>query len=99
MQQMKHRKTIRHHNELGFLHMEDGPAVIHFNTMNGNLYREAWYQNDERHRDDGPAVVVYHEDGTVGITRYYKHGRQLPSEAFIGIEPETPEFKFQWEMM
>jgi hypothetical protein len=51
----QYSNRIEYQNEQGFLHREDGPAVI---WNNGN---EEWFNNGKPHRENGPAVV--HIDG------------------------------------
>ena len=52
------------------LHNEHGPAVDY---KNGSKY---WYVNGERHREDGPAAIVFYEDGSMD-EYFYFNGRQL----------------------
>ena len=40
----------RYYNAAGFLHCEDGPAIV---RVDGTL---AWWQNGVLHRKDGPAI-------------------------------------------
>lgn len=49
-------------NEWGYLHREGGPAIIEFDILH-------WYKENERHRDDGPAVIC-----TDGTELYYLNG-------------------------
>jgi hypothetical protein len=54
---------IRHFDEHGRLHREDGPAVI---WSDGS---QNWWQHGKIHRDDGPAVVL-----ADGAQYWYQHG-------------------------
>ena len=42
---------VRHRNENGLFHREDGPAIEY------EYGTKSWWINDERHREDGPAVI------------------------------------------
>lgn len=50
---IKNSYGTRWYNEFGELHREDGPAV------EWDDGRKEWFQNDERHRIDGPAIYNY----------------------------------------
>jgi hypothetical protein len=49
----------------GYLHRDDGPAVIH---ADGG---KSWYQHSHWHRDDGPAVIYAN-----GTKVWYQHGNR-----------------------
>jgi len=55
----------------GFLHREDGPAVI---WANGS---EFWYKNGDLHREDGPAVIW-----ASGCKSWYLHDKKLSEAEF-----------------
>jgi hypothetical protein len=53
----------------GYLHREDGPAVI-----SDELDYSAWYIEGVLHREDGPSIEFY-EDGKIWASSYYYHGK------------------------
>lgn len=42
----------------GFLERKDGPAIQVYDPETRIVVREEWYRNNERHRDNGPALIV-----------------------------------------
>ncbi len=57
------KDEIRHMDEHGKLHRDDGPARICPDGM------RSWYQHGELHHDDGPAVAW-----PDGMQKWYQHG-------------------------
>ena len=59
----------------GKLHRDgDLPAVIRYCRWNGTLAHEEWWCDGVKHRDDGPAVRWYREDGTnVDHEQWYRN--------------------------
>ena len=41
------------------------------------IKKEVWKENSKTHRWDGPAVIVYHEDGTIRCKLWYINGNVL----------------------
>lgn len=83
----------------GSIHRDnDLPAWLEY-WPDGTIAEELWYQNNELHRDTGPSLISYKSDGTVDSVGYFNHDIQLPSEAFVGITANTPEFVFTYEMI
>jgi len=82
--------AYRVRNSSGWLHRDDGPAVIH---TTGPQY---WYRNGLLHREGGPAVIYpdgtqfWHRDGMYhrddgpaiiypdGTQKWYCHGKAVP---------------------
>ena len=56
----------------GFLHREDGPAMIVQFNRGGTWLK--WFRFGQRHREDGPAAKTIHADGTVGNQCWYING-------------------------
>ncbi len=52
---MSKSKTYR--NDEKELHRTDGPAVVCWHD-NGVVEQESYYVNGNRHREDGPAVIL-----------------------------------------
>jgi len=52
-------------NDVGELHREDGPALIHGSGS------EEWFLNGQRHREDGPAIIRAN-----GRLKWFKHGKR-----------------------
>ncbi len=57
------------------LHREDGPAYIEYD-YNGNIFKEAYFQNGEcfREEEDLPCYLKYDINGNVVEEIYYKNG-------------------------
>jgi calcineurin-like phosphoesterase family protein len=89
--------TIRHYDDNGLVHREDGPAVIRSNGKkswfkHGKLHREdgptledhngnIWIQNEVYHREDGPAIDLKNNK------RWIVHGKlhRLDGPAFVNV--------------
>jgi len=54
----------------GYLHREDGPAVIWY-YEDGSVKFEKYYQNGELHRLDGPAYIYYYKGFCNTNEKYY----------------------------
>lgn len=70
-----HTKRIMYFDK-NILHNENGPAIICY-LPNGTKYREEYWINGRRHRDDGPAFIEYREDRVVGRQLYFYDSVQL----------------------
>jgi hypothetical protein len=57
----------------GLKHREYGPAIIYNN--NGRITSVAYYQNGKPHREDGPAIIFYGEDGSIIEEYWHVAGR------------------------
>jgi len=44
---------------------------------NNNREFEAWYKNDQWHRDDGPAVVSYDGRGEISYEQWWKNNKLI----------------------
>lgn len=65
----------------------------------GRLQSETWRLNGRRHRTDGPALITYWPDGTVGYERWRQHGQlhRLDGPAITLYQPDgTVEFEQWW---
>jgi hypothetical protein len=56
----------RYYDENGYLHREDGPAVIFSDG------EQAWFYHGKRHREDGPAIEFPN-----GIKFWYYNGKEM----------------------
>jgi hypothetical protein len=56
----------RRYVDRGLLHRDerDGPAVVVTDTITGVILREEYYRNGSPHREQGPAFVTRHPDGS-----------------------------------
>lgn len=61
-------------------HRRQGPAYIHYDTDGTTTKR--WYQHNQLHREDGPAVVVRDEDNNVEYLQW----------AISGLTYTKPEY-------
>ena len=57
---------------------------------NGSIEYEAWYQNGNLHREDGPAWIRYRPDGSVEIESWYRNGERHREDgpAFTEYRPD-----------
>jgi len=53
-------------------HRIGGPAFTR--SVNGKVAIECYYNNGQKHRENGPAVIIYNNDGGVNISHYYLRG-------------------------
>lgn len=63
----------------GKLSRRAGPATIERDDWNGNVVNEQWFEDDEPHREDGPAFIGYdHVDDPDRVLeeRWYKNGKR-----------------------
>lgn len=48
---------------------------------NGNIKKIAYINTDRQyHREDGPAVTIYNEDGSILAKQYYYNGKKIANE-------------------
>lgn len=48
---------------------------------NGNIKKIAYINTDRQyHREDGPAVTIYNEDGSILAKQYYYNGKKISNE-------------------
>lgn len=50
---------------------------------NGNFYKKMYYEDGKRHRSDGPAEIIYYEDGTVAKEMWYIYETFISSNCLI----------------
>ncbi len=62
----------------GYIHREDGPAIIH---DNGSM---SWFKSGMRHREDGPAIV-WNTPTTKKEQCYYLYDIELSEEFYNKI--------------
>ncbi len=58
---------------------QDGQPSFIKRARDGHVTRHEWNEGN-RHRVDGPAVIDYHSDGTVKRERWFIDGKRLPPE-------------------
>jgi antitoxin component YwqK of YwqJK toxin-antitoxin module len=63
-------------NDDGYLHNENGPAMIFFHD-NNTISEELYCIDGEVHRLNGPARIVYNENGELIKEEYYIKGIKL----------------------
>lgn len=62
-------------NEFDVEVLEDGTRVTTMTNKASGRLKRVWYVLDgENHREDGPALVIYREDGSVASESYFVHG-------------------------
>lgn len=75
---------IEYHNEEGYLHREDGPAI---QSIDG--FEEEWCLNGKIHREDGPARIL------AGNKFWYINGIRHRSDGpAIELRDGTKEYYF-----
>ena len=63
----------------GELHRGDGPAAVYFNTDNGGIEEERYFDGGKLWREDGPAIIRYRNGGgPVTSASWWRDGEQLP---------------------
>lgn len=72
--------TAEHWAFLGVSTRLNGPCIIH-RDEHGTTLTEQWKQEGKLHREDGPAVIYYsQEGGNEEARRYYHSGERVPDE-------------------
>jgi antitoxin component YwqK of YwqJK toxin-antitoxin module len=66
----------------GFLHREDGPAIIDY-YKNGNIKYEEYWLNNKRHREDGPAYIEYDKNGNIKYKSYWLNNELLTEQKWF----------------
>jgi len=88
-------KTVEYYVD-GVMSRTDGPAAIEYfpntNHENGEAspYLEQWRTHDRLHRDDGPAITVWHPNGVVAETQWWTDGNRR-AEGGPAIERWSPD--------
>jgi hypothetical protein len=67
------RREFRENREL-HRPEDEGPAVTELFENSGEVSAVEFYWEGKLHREDGPAIIHYHEDGGVWHEWYYRHG-------------------------
>jgi antitoxin component YwqK of YwqJK toxin-antitoxin module len=49
--------------------------VWYYTYADGNIEEDSYYQDDELHKEDGPAMIKYYSNGQVGIEKYFINGK------------------------
>jgi hypothetical protein len=52
---------------------------------------EIWYAHDDRHREDGPAIIKYRKDGSIQVEGWYLGGELLNKFDFWRKTPLSHE--------
>ena len=72
-------KIVEFLNENGQRHRLGGPAETYYlKDEAGNWtvkHRESWFKNDQLHREDGPAVIEYYNDGVIKSEGWWENNR------------------------
>jgi antitoxin component YwqK of YwqJK toxin-antitoxin module len=64
--------------------MKNKPSIISY-YPNGNKEKEFWYNEKVLHREDGPSIVLYNEDGSINSERWFLNGVELDEKYFLNI--------------
>jgi antitoxin component YwqK of YwqJK toxin-antitoxin module len=48
--------------------------------------RESYYLNGKRHREDGPALIQYNENGNIKSEKYYLNGKKITKIKFDSMK-------------
>ncbi len=80
--------TVTHKDNDGYLHRDDGPAVI---KPDGTQY---WYQHGKLHRDGGPAEI-WHS----GVQKWWQHGEQHRDDGPAVVFPNGTRFWYQHDQL
>ena len=72
------KSVIEWRTAVGQLHRDprEGPALITLYPT-GNTMEECYCFHDRCHRENGPAVIEYAEDGTVRAEEHWLHGFEI----------------------
>ena len=57
-------------------HRIDGPAIT-MKYSTGEKFLESWYENDFLHRENGPAFIIWNEDGSIKKQQWYNKGKRI----------------------
>lgn len=77
------KKLFLERNYDGEYDSVDGkPAFVTWHE-NGQVMIQEWYRNGKYHREAGPAVIEYAEDGRVKAEKYYLDGVEVPGTASL----------------
>jgi hypothetical protein len=70
----------------GQLHRDprEGPALI-VCYPTGRVMEECYCVHDRCHREDGPAVIEYGEDGSVRGEEYWLHGLEVSRRQYTSM--------------
>lgn len=76
----------------GLLERKDGPAIKIIDPETRVTVREEWYRNDERHRNDGPALIVRdkHSGEIVYSEKHVSDSPLYSKQSKILLEPKLP---------
>lgn len=58
------------------------PAFVTWHAS-GQVMIQEWYRDGKYHREDGPAVIEYAENGRVKAEKYYLDGEEVPGTASL----------------
>ncbi|MHC2435336.1 hypothetical protein [Bradyrhizobium sp. USDA 4451] len=66
----------------------DGPAMIRWDEKTGVVGMERYYRRSKLHRKEGPALILYNDDGKICREEYYREGKlhRDPAEGPAVIE-------------
>lgn len=86
----RYETTNVHKMDVAKLHNDNGPAYI---KVDGTVRTEIWYRRGLKHRNDGPAVVIYTNGDTIKhmawwlndirynyVDDFLKHNNELSDE-------------------
>lgn len=60
---------------------KDINCCITYRCNNGNIKKVVYLNEDKQyHNSTGPAVILYHKDGSIMDQQYYYNGKRLENE-------------------
>ena len=59
--------------------------TVLFDDFDDNASSKEYYLDDKLHREDGPAVIVFLEDGSIWCENYYLNGKQYSKEEYLKL--------------
>ena len=63
-----------YHSELLIEEIEEGKSKIDYKKL--PITKEVYYKNNKIHRDNGPSIIEYYDNGNKEREYYYKDGKQ-----------------------
>ena len=66
----------------GLIHNIEFPAILIINPINKSIGWKSYYVNGELHREDGPAEIIYDNDGRLTCENFYKNNKPRDSSPY-----------------
>lgn len=55
----------------------------------GHLIKEEYYLNEKRHKEDGPAVQCWNDDGQLKYQGYWLNGTPISKDDFLARQKQS----------